>query len=347
MVFKINVAAVLLLITPLILSSGCKKNPTEAGNNSSPGRRDYTWTVDTIHVPRSTIIKMWGSSTTDIWAIADPGEFDSTIFHYDGMKWTCDGVNRSLAPKSLYGFSEDNVWIGDTDGEIWHFDGTVWSEYTTLNYLPDKKNVWEGIWGASPNDIYAVGAYPDSTGFFNNGVIAHYNGTIWQLINIKKNTTSSQIYKSSTDNKYYIDGLHWNLMGDSSFIFQFDGQNIKTLYSGTVGTSQSGEIALVGNEVLFILGRKIATYDGANFHDVTYINEPRYDNGIIGRSRADLFLFTLDGIAHYNGSDVQYLFRINSNERLRSAIIFNTQIIFTALDYNTGNTLIIKGELKN
>jgi len=332
-------------IIPVILFLSCH-NPVQP-DNISPGTRNYTWTVDTIHVPRSTIIKMWGSSPSDIWGIAEAGEFDSTIYHFNGSNWTCDGILRSLSPKSIYGFSKDNIWIGDTEGKIWHFDGTVWSEFTTLNYILNKKNGWEGIWGASPNDIYAVGAYIDDNGLFNNGVIAHYNGAKWELLsNVILNISSSQIYRSSIDNKYYLDGFRWNPLGDSSFIQQFDSKNIKTLYSGAWGTSQFGEIALVGGEVLFILGRRIATYDGTNFHDVTYITEPRYDNGVIGRSKTDLFLWTLDGIAHYNGTDVQYLFRINSNERLQSAIIFDTQIIFTALDYNTGNTLIIKGVLK-
>jgi hydrogenase maturation factor len=54
----------------------------------------------------------------------------------------------------------------------------------------------------------------------------------------------------------------------------------------------------------------------------------------------------IDGIAHFNGSDVQYIYKINSNVRLASSIIFDKQVIFSAIDFNTGNTLIIKGELK-
>ena len=98
--------------------------------------------------------------------------------------------------------------------------------------------------------------------------------------------------------------------------------------------------------MLFLIGRRIAVYDGINFNDLVIITEPRYDNSIIGRSKTDLFLWTLDGIAHYNGTDVRYLFPISSNLRLGQGIIFNYMVLFTATDYNTGNTLIIKGELK-
>jgi hypothetical protein len=290
---------------------------------------------------------MWGSSPNDIWGISS-GLSDSTIFHYDGVKWTCDGIFRLLSPNSIFGFARDNVWIGDIQGFIWHYDGISWSNFTTLNYLPDKKNCWEGIWGESPNDIYAVGAYLDENNQFNNGVIAHFDGTKWEILSInKKNTNSTRIYRSSIDRKFYLNGTHFNNQyGDSSYILQFDGKNIKTLYSGTYGVSQFGTVALVGNEILYILGRRIASFDGVNFNDVININESNYDNDISGRSKFDLFLFMIDGIAHFNGSDVQYLYKINSNVRLASSIIFDKQVIFSAIDFNTGNTLIIKGELK-
>jgi hypothetical protein len=92
---------------------------------------------------------MWGSSPNDIWGISSGT--DSNICHYDGVKWSCDGIFRSLCPNSIFGFTKNNIWIGDLQGEIWHYDGNSWSSFTTLNYLPDNKNCWEGIWGESPN----------------------------------------------------------------------------------------------------------------------------------------------------------------------------------------------------
>jgi hypothetical protein len=333
-----------LIALGFLLFQGCKNNPMVPAQNT-PGRRDYTWTVDTVHVPLAYIQKMWGSSPTDVWGIS-PGTSDSAIFHYDGVKWTCDGISRPFSPSTIFGFAKNNIWIGDIQGLIWHYDGSSWSQFTKLNYSSEKRITWENIWGESPNDVYAVGAYLDENNLFNNGVIAHFDGSKWSLLNnIKKNTTSTRIYKSITDGKYYLNGYRWNPLGDSSYLFQFDGNNLKSLYSGNFGREQYGTMGLVGNEILFVKGRWISTYDGANFHNLTYISEPNFDNGVDGKSKSDLILWMLDGIAHYNGTDVQYIYRITSNMRLLYPVIFDSVIMFSTMDMNTGNTLIIKGTL--
>ena len=58
-----------VLITIVLLNLGCKKTligPVQ----DIPGRRDYIWTVDTLNYPYNTIYRIWGSSPTDVWAVA-------------------------------------------------------------------------------------------------------------------------------------------------------------------------------------------------------------------------------------------------------------------------------------
>jgi len=75
-----------ILISIFLLNSGCKKNATEPiSEDLQPGRRDYVWTVDTLNYPYNTIVKIWGSSPTDVWAVSPGGDLDKTIFHFDGM----------------------------------------------------------------------------------------------------------------------------------------------------------------------------------------------------------------------------------------------------------------------
>ena len=45
---------VILLLAILVMGLSCKKpKPIEPDDNDKPGRRDYTWTIDTISYPGS------------------------------------------------------------------------------------------------------------------------------------------------------------------------------------------------------------------------------------------------------------------------------------------------------
>ena len=86
-----------------------------------PGRRDYTWTVDTAKTFNTPLMKMWGSSPTNVWAVGSGSSLDQTIWHFDGTEWKTDNISRAISPWCIYGFAEDNIWIAGSDGEIWHY----------------------------------------------------------------------------------------------------------------------------------------------------------------------------------------------------------------------------------
>jgi hypothetical protein len=50
----------------LISFNTCDDNPVN-GDNVKPGRRDYSWRVDTIDSPNNSFSCIWGSSPTDVW----------------------------------------------------------------------------------------------------------------------------------------------------------------------------------------------------------------------------------------------------------------------------------------
>ena len=49
------------------VATDCKHNPV-GPEIIQPGRRDYTWTFDTLHLQQGYLQSIWGSSPTDIWA---------------------------------------------------------------------------------------------------------------------------------------------------------------------------------------------------------------------------------------------------------------------------------------
>ena len=134
-------------LTTLILIIACDDNP--ATPEDLPGRRDYTWKVDTLNYPYNINTRIWGSSPSDVWAI-NSGYSDKTIFHFDGNKWSTDGIPRRISPHSIWGFSADNIWMGGLSGEIWHYNGYSWSEKVVLTKDGNSQIVFTNMWGESP-----------------------------------------------------------------------------------------------------------------------------------------------------------------------------------------------------
>ena len=79
-----NLIRILFTISLLSLTN-CKENSINGDDNLEPGRRDYTWTVDTLNIPFTSLTRIWGSSPMDVWAIGPGGDADKTIYHFDGV----------------------------------------------------------------------------------------------------------------------------------------------------------------------------------------------------------------------------------------------------------------------
>jgi hypothetical protein len=335
----------LIFISLTILAfSTCDDNPVN-GDDTKPGRRDYTWTVDTLSTPPYTLVRrMWGSGPTDVWAILSGADLDKSIWHYDGNSWTTDGVFRSIEPASIFGFSPDNIWLGGHQGEIWHYNGSSWDPYTVLVATPNTTITWENIWGVNPNDVYAVGAYEDSSLLNNNGVIAHFNGNSWGLLNIQINNSLTKIYKDDVAG-YIIEGIRFGLI-DTSKVLLFNQLELTEIYSNMATSSYEAYIGLVDNSVLITYGKGIYTYSNNKFNLFYHVEIETYGGGIIGRSLKDIFLGMRDGIAHYNGNDVQYLlYQPNPNSFATSWEILMNTVFFPFYDLSNGRIYMYKGTL--
>ena len=143
---------IFFIITTLTFSYCIRENTLEPELN--PGRRDYVWTVDTLDI-YSPAYKIWGSSPTDVWTI-NRSDQNHSIWHYDGNKWSTDGIYRSVSPHAIWGFSEKDIFIGGTSGSIWHFDGSNWQHLITLIKDGQDYVAVGHIWGGSKNELYSV-----------------------------------------------------------------------------------------------------------------------------------------------------------------------------------------------
>jgi len=96
-----------------------------------PGRRDYTWSITEINPGYESLylVRIWGSSPDDVWAIGVSSWTPTCIWHYNGVRWKCDSINTIVNPASIFGFSNNQVWLGNSESAIWKYDGTKWFKY--------------------------------------------------------------------------------------------------------------------------------------------------------------------------------------------------------------------------
>ena len=321
---------------------------TESVDELKPGRRDYVWTIDTIDHQSAELIRMWGSSPTDVWATSD-GDHDKSIAHFLGQQWSFYGVTGLWSVHSIFGFAPNDVYIAGAGNEVWRYDGSNWTKFAEIIKDGHTNLAFNDLWGKNPNDFYVFGGYPDSSGAFNNTVIAHYNNNKWTVLESEGiNGVGSNLYGSSKEDVVYV--LTYKLGGwvtvDSSIIYEYLNGVFNKIYSSVWTGGKQADISLINDEVYFILGQRIAKRVNGQFQTVLQVDNLEFYQSIWGRNSKDIFLMMKDGLVHYNGSDMVYMQRFNKRPtHILGAALFQKEVFFLVLEASTHLNFIYHGIL--
>jgi hypothetical protein len=331
----------------LISFNTCDDNPVNV-DDVKPGRRDYTWTVDTLDGLNSPRYRMWGSSPSDVWTISHSA-WEVSISHFDGGVWTSYGVTGLINPFSIYGFSNNNIFIGAENGQIWKYDGSNWELFAGLTKNGHNDIVFDNIWGESSNNFYAFGAYPDENGYANNSVIAQHQSENWIMLNTSTlYGIVEKLYKNHSDNKIYLQVIGGHNFTDSTKIYEYVNGDYQKLYGNIWTKGLQADISLINSEVYFIIGNEIAKRKNNQFQTLLQVDNPNFYQRIWGRNSMDIFLLMTDGLSHFNGSDIEYLFYFNVTPRTQiyGAAVFDDDVFFLVYEAQTGLSLVYHGILK-
>jgi len=344
----INYSSILtLLIISLFLFNSC--NTTEP-EDIKPGRRDYTWTVDTLIPPppntseQFAISNIWGSSPNDMWAVCSGSSTQILLWRYDGNKWYLYPQQLGRDLWGIYGFAQNNVWIGDAENSIWHFNGSNWSKAKSLT-LPGFDRVEVNyLWGISPTNIYAVG-FADQ---FNGGpdykaVLLNYNGSDWNFVNIPDIRAGFyQITHNKSSGEMIIYGFNADL-GFIDKLFVYNGSTIREIYSDY----KQPILEEMDGEVYVTVERKIYKYNNGKLNLWKDFPGTSFFAFKSGRSEKDFFGVSIEGLLHYNGTDLKAIFNTYPKQiGLYRVFVFEKDIFITATEENTGLRFIIRGTLK-
>lgn len=340
----------IVCICVLFLNLSCKKDNPIAPPDDTPGRRDYTWFVDTIYAGGNYINSIDGVSPNDVWVTSNPGDFSQTFYHFDGTRWSTDGMNRSFSPERLLAVASNNVWSVGFSGDIWHYDGNQWAAQIRITADSNFVVGLESIDGDSPINLYSVGTYFDS-GDNMHPLIYHFNGNVWSKVNIQDAFYTLIKIRFYTPAKAVIIGsthISDGSVPDSSKIFLFDGMHLQGIYSALENRDGTANCARIPEGIIISRGMRLTFFDGNNEHDILNIQNTLYGNVIEARSIKDIFLGMSDGIMQYDGTDVQYLFKFPDTNFRGFEIIktFTTSVFIATHDWNTNLNIIYRGYLK-
>ncbi len=120
------------------------------------------------------LLSVWGPGSDDLYAVGGQGRPSTgAIFHRNAGGWSPLDTGLSDLPllNWVFGFGSDDVFVVGEGGTILHHDGTSWTRQDS-----GTSEVLWGVWGAAPDDVYAVGGNP-----FAGGVptVTHYDGSAW------------------------------------------------------------------------------------------------------------------------------------------------------------------------
>lgn len=171
----------------------------------------------------NSIEEIWGSSSTDVWAVADHG----TIMHYDGGQWTryapAGGVTWGAATHGwVYGAAANDVWV-IAASRLLHWDGASWSAPTTTISNPNalggtsgtnvlvydfaSANIqaWDGAnWttralpGSNWRPITFGGDAAATIAVSTTGSIAKWLGSAWGIVDAGTHAANAALVLDST-----------------------------------------------------------------------------------------------------------------------------------------------------
>ncbi len=343
--FDIFYRVALFFISPLLFASlSCNDNPT-THDDIKPGRRDYTWKVDTLNLPFNPFTDITGTSPNDVW-VCSPGDANKIFYHFDGIIWKTDLAYRNFSPLSIYTTSHSSVWSAGLQGRIWQYLYGGWREIH--KYTMDSVTHLDllAITIFNNNEILIGGQYFKEQNYY--GIVLHNNGITWKSLNINLLRTAFADIKISDNGKIYFWGVSNEQLTEGRYQFyEFSGNNLTEIYSGTQNTNaEFGGLLQLGSKTYFIIGYDFYSYNDNSLNKIGRLsNDPKFMNTGVGRNEKDIFLGMRDGIAHYNGENTVYLYQTLGNVFVLKGIVFEKDVFFLGRDAN-GNNFIFHGTLK-
>lgn len=218
------------------------------------------------------LLSVWGTGARDVWAVGGDTRDGAgpLVIHFDGESWT--RLESGEAQGNLwwvFGFEGGPVYMGGEGGMILRNQDGDFSRMTT----PGVDTVF-GIWGATPDDVWAVGGASESTG----GFAWRLSGDTWVPepslpASVPTGAAIWKIYGTARDDAW--------LVGSNGVALRWDGASLTSAATG-VGSSLFTVHAADGRYVAVggLASGIIVEHDGSQWRDITPAPPPSGLSGV-------------------------------------------------------------------
>ena len=179
------------------------------------------------HRAPGAMLSVWGTSSTDVWVVgADARDGTGpTVAHFDGERWSHVPTNESQGNLWwVFGFEDGPVYMGGDGGVILRYADGAYTKMVT----PGTGTVF-GIWGATPDELWAVGGDSAAAG----GFAWRLGGDVWTAepslpVDVVADAAIWKVFGTHRDDAW--------LVGSNGVSLRWDGS---TLTSGNTGVGSS------------------------------------------------------------------------------------------------------------
>ncbi len=159
-----------LLLAWLIVCASCNAPSSQVSGHDDPSK---PWRVVASALDEA-VLSVGGSAANDVWAVgADRGKGPLAL-HWNGTGWErrITGTRGDLW--WVHGFADGTALFGGGAGTLLRWNGKAFEPMPTPGLA---RHTIFGVWGADPDDVYAVGSISGRDGF-----IWHFDGESWQTV---------------------------------------------------------------------------------------------------------------------------------------------------------------------
>ena len=329
-----------------VFFSSCDDGPTEP--NVEPGRRDYTWTRDTLKIEEFefdmlSMRAIWGATPDDVWVGGSAQSYKYVLWHYNGIKWSKHLLDKSISIGGFYGIDRNNIWATTSLNSIWHYNGGGWTESSNFSYPGYDGVALDAIDGLSNNKIIAVGSANNYYHDNRTRIIMKFDGSSWNFVNIpKENEIFSNVMIDNFTKKIFIDGDRISNPQLPSYKYILEDDSLIEILSSRNVIS----LGKINGKVYHVDGKKIYDYNDGKLNLIHDFTNTNFAGRIWGRSEKDFFCLTWDfTIAHFNGTDLATVYPITYDIYIADALIFEKDVFFICSEFGTGINFVVHGKL--
>ena len=296
----------------------CKETSTEPINSPILGRRNYTWTTDTLMYPvsyQTCMNSIYGTSASNVYTCGHNDLNRGMMYHYDGKKWSSvqltysEGgpIQKGINLQAMHGSGANNIWAVGREGFgepgthviidsslVIRFDGNQWQ---ACEITPGARGkTLYCVWVLSPTSVWTAGG---------GGLILHWDGISWMKYEVGKQYFISSIAALSSNEVYAFghdsdDALPIDSAG--SFLFRFDGTNWSKIDS--VMRTPGAPVAHMGTSVYVAQGVLYTTSPNLYRRDGTqWIKLLDAEVGHLCQNASNNIVAVGQTAWHYNGVD--------------------------------------------